>query len=227
MTRKIPLAGFQPIIYLLPQQISDHQTWVCELLTEHHCSQHPLNDSQVYWVNRQGENLAIESIRDLITELSYVSFKDSDRYVIILNLSAGTPEAQNALLKTLEEPPAKTQFIMTSTQLSSVLSTVRSRSLVENLTLSAEIKMGEAKENLFSFASLGEAIQVAEKFKDREEARVQLQEWLSALSQTDREKNWPKIKLIQQALKQLKQNGNVKLILENCFFQILTLAPAL
>src|SRR6185436_14090427 len=41
-----------------------------------------------------------------------------------------SPEAANALLKLLEEPPADTQFVLTASDLGRVLGTIRSRSVI-------------------------------------------------------------------------------------------------
>lgn len=50
------------------------------------------------------------------------------RIVLIADAHTMTNEAQNALLKTIEEPPADTMIIMTSSSLPAIKATIRSRS---------------------------------------------------------------------------------------------------
>ena len=56
------------------------------------------------------------------------------RVFILQNAQNLSPQAQNALLKVLEEPPASVQFLLTCGRASSLLATVRSRSQIYTLT---------------------------------------------------------------------------------------------
>jgi DNA polymerase-3 subunit delta' len=53
-----------------------------------------------------------------------------DRAIIVEDSHLLTPEAQNALLKTLEEPPAGTILLLTATHEQTLLPTIRSRTQV-------------------------------------------------------------------------------------------------
>ena len=55
------------------------------------------------------------------------------RVVLIDSLDEMTPNAANAILKMLEEPPEKTLFLLIAHQLNNVLPTIRSRSRIEKL----------------------------------------------------------------------------------------------
>lgn len=76
-----------------------------------------------------GKSIGIEAVRQLEQFLSLkVPGKNVyDRAVIIADAHLLTIEAQNALLKTLEEPPAGTLIVLTVNYPQSVLPTVRSR----------------------------------------------------------------------------------------------------
>lgn len=63
-------------------------------------------------------------VRELIHTLSLTS---EGRRAVIVSLSGASLEVQNALLKTLEEPPSSTWIIILSDSGSAVLPTVRSR----------------------------------------------------------------------------------------------------
>jgi len=81
------------------------------------------------------KEISIEQIREVIKLLSLqVPGKNEIRRVIVIN-NAGlmTTEAQNALLKTLEEPPKGTVYILTSERKNKVLPTIASRASVLEL----------------------------------------------------------------------------------------------
>jgi len=64
----------------------------------------------------------------VISQLTVKPFHARRRFVIIDPADAMTPEAANALLKTFEDPPAQTHFILITSAPASLLLTVRSRS---------------------------------------------------------------------------------------------------
>lgn len=86
----------------------------------------------------------------------------------VIHFSSITSEAQNALLKLLEEPPATTVFHIIVARESILLPTVRSRLFLMNQGPSAEVSESPAFEN-FCALTLGERmaeIQVRTKAKD-------------------------------------------------------------
>lgn len=76
-----------------------------------------------------GKAISIEAIRQLehVLSLKIPGQQAVSRVIIISDAHTLTLEAQNALLKTLEEPPAGTVLILTSSQQDSLLATIRSR----------------------------------------------------------------------------------------------------
>jgi DNA polymerase-3 subunit delta' len=71
--------------------------------------------------------IKIEQIRDLIRALSLMPVRGDRRAAVIRDADALTEEASNALLKTLEEPPASALLILTSSRPRALLPTLRSR----------------------------------------------------------------------------------------------------
>jgi DNA polymerase III subunit delta' len=71
--------------------------------------------------------IKIEPIRDAIDRASYRPFEGKRRVVIVNDADALVPAAQNALLKTLEEPSPSSVFILTASRPDMLLQTVRSR----------------------------------------------------------------------------------------------------
>jgi DNA polymerase-3 subunit gamma/tau len=72
-------------------------------------------------------NRKIEHARELIETVRYAPQRDRFRIAIIDEVHMLTNEAFNALLKTLEEPPTHTRFILASTELHKIPATIVSR----------------------------------------------------------------------------------------------------
>lgn len=73
--------------------------------------------------------LGIESVRELIDHLHYHSRQGGAKVVWLADAPALSEAAANALLKTLEEPPDNTYFILRCRQPGQLLATLRSRCL--------------------------------------------------------------------------------------------------
>ncbi len=71
--------------------------------------------------------IRIEQVRDAIDRANYRPFEGQRRVVVIDDAEALVPQAQHALLKTLEEPPSASVFVLVSAVPDSLLPTVRSR----------------------------------------------------------------------------------------------------
>jgi DNA polymerase-3 subunit delta' len=71
--------------------------------------------------------IKIEPIRDVVAAAAYRPFEGRRRVVIVDEADAMMPPAQSALLKTLEEPPSATSFLLVSSLPDALLPTVRSR----------------------------------------------------------------------------------------------------
>lgn len=79
--------------------------------------------------------ISIDTARAItsFTKLKTAGRNDIRRVIIIEDAQAMTIEAQNALLKTLEEPPADTVFILTIANIANILPTILSR--LQTITL--------------------------------------------------------------------------------------------
>jgi DNA polymerase III subunit delta' len=71
--------------------------------------------------------ILIQSVRDLAAELSLTAHAGGYKVAIVSPAEAMNPFAANALLKTLEEPPARTVVMLVASQPSRLLATLRSR----------------------------------------------------------------------------------------------------
>jgi len=71
--------------------------------------------------------IKIDQVRDVIERAGYRPFEGRRRVVIFDEADALVPAAQNALLKTLEEPPPASIFLLITARPDALLPTVRSR----------------------------------------------------------------------------------------------------
>lgn len=92
---------------------------------------HP--DVEIYGENGGARSFHIESIREIKNTLWLAPNESEQKIYILLNAENMTAEAQNALLKSLEEPPAHARFILTCDNRRSLLDTIISRSTVYTL----------------------------------------------------------------------------------------------
>ncbi len=72
-------------------------------------------------------SIGIEQIREIKKKLRFKSYQKIINLIIIYDIQKATAEAQNSLLKILEEPPPDSLFILTSGQVELILPTVVSR----------------------------------------------------------------------------------------------------
>lgn len=73
-------------------------------------------------------SIGIDVVRELIRSLRYHPYQSPFQVGLILLANVLTEEAQNSLLKSLEEPSETTQFILTTPHERFLLATIRSRS---------------------------------------------------------------------------------------------------
>jgi DNA polymerase-3 subunit delta' len=71
--------------------------------------------------------IRVDQVRDVIERAAYRPFEGKRRVAIIDDADALMPQAQNALLKTLEEPPPSSVFVLITTRPDVLLPTVQSR----------------------------------------------------------------------------------------------------
>lgn len=76
---------------------------------------------------KEKKNISIEETRSAIEGLSIGSHRGGNRVILIYPLEMLRSDAANTLLKSLEEPPSNTIFILLADRLDRVLPTIRSR----------------------------------------------------------------------------------------------------
>jgi len=196
---------------------------------------------------KEGNSIGINEVRNLQNIASRKPFQEEKITVIIKEAQFLTIEAQNALLKILEEPPSKTLIALTTPDPSWLLPTIVSRCQIIQLPLKTEIQIGEEESQHIS-ELLNQLLQspVAHRFKvveeegitkDRETAILWLnkltfvvrQELVSLRSLTPNQRPAPNISVSQylgmlhslaKFKKYLEANCNVRLTIENFLLEL-------
>lgn len=188
-------------------------------------------------------SIGIEAVRILKQEIALKPFKSETKAVIIEEAQTLTVEAQNALLKTLEEPPAHTIIILlVSGSVDLLLPTILSRAHVIELTtnyqqLTAnELEVMSKQLDVISQGEIGERLKLAEDVSKDKDFVLR---WLEKMILTTRQvlineatKNSPHIlisrylnilRLFQRAHTLLATtNVNIRFTLETLFLSLIT-----
>ena len=77
--------------------------------------------------NPERTRILIEQVRDLQHTLALAPYESNTRVALLVNFPEATEDAQNALLKVLEEPPDRVILILTADSAESMLPTISSR----------------------------------------------------------------------------------------------------
>lgn len=192
------------------------------------------NHPDLLWCEE--EKLGIEQARKIKDFLNLKPYQGETQAVVILSAENLTLDAQNALLKILEEPPASAMIILGVSLEDQLLPTIVSRCQIINLRGPAsKSQTKERKDEIEKLlkASLEERFKFVEKLENREEFLFALtfyfrQEMLkySAGVKLLPPQGW-KLELFQVFLKDLveaekwaHQNVNIRAILEYLMLRI-------
>lgn len=117
------------------------------------------------------DDFLLENAKEVIAE-AYIAEKDEK--ILVIHANSFRTEAQNALLKIIEEPPRNIKFIIATQSKNLLLPTIRSRMLIENnltkkpkITLDLNLRALSLKE-LTSFIDQKIADEQAQKFGKNE-----------------------------------------------------------
>lgn len=87
--------------------------------------------------------IGIDRVKDLIRSLNLKPLKSQTKAAVIYQAHKMTRESQNALLKTLEEPPENTVVVLVCENESQLLPTIVSRCLIMNTDSGAQGDIGD------------------------------------------------------------------------------------
>lgn len=161
------------------------------------------------------DKLGIEQARDIKEFLSIKPFTLDTKIVIINNADRLTVDAQNSLLKILEEPPDFGEIFLLASTENTFLPTLISRCHVDNRHLQPKDPVHAGKLYSFVEASTEEKFEIIEKVEDREQFLEDLVIFFAERLRKDPiSNNLEVLRQLQNAEKWAKSNGNTRAILE-------------
>ncbi|MCY6960226.1 DNA polymerase III subunit delta' [Clostridium brassicae] len=88
----------------------------------------------VEWkVLKNKQSIGVDEVRDIIREVNKKPYEGDKKIIIVHESHKMTVEAQNAFLKTIEEPPKGVTIILLSESIGLILETIRSRCQIHKL----------------------------------------------------------------------------------------------
>lgn len=202
-----------------------------------HFSSH-FSPTHTFFINETTETISIDTIRELNTITQFTLQPNEYRYIVILAAHLMTIAAQNALLKTLEEPPPQTYIILSTSKPNQLLPTIHSRCKTFFIDTEFKDDTTTAKQVFETLATTthGELISFVNNYSTKEDALLLCNSMLLYMHQnikntTLHNKNDDKniflysnmskySRIILQTIDQLQKNVNAKLALEHCLFEL-------
>lgn len=119
-------------------------------------------------------SFGVDDVREIVDEINKKPFEGDKKVIIIYDGNKLTVQAQNALLKTIEEPPKGVYIILLCESLELILDTIKSRCQIYKLTpLTKEdvrLYIDRINEDSFSQEEINAAIAYSEGMPGRAEA---------------------------------------------------------
>ena len=151
------------------------------------------NNPDFYEIIPDGNNIKIEQIREMQKKVVEQPIISKNKVYIIDNADLMTREAQNCLLKTLEEPPEFVTIILIGSNESNFLSTIKSRCTIlrfENIEpskiekyLKEKFSIQEVTKSIIEAAN--GSIGKAELLKDKQELYIAIDTVLENIEKMD------------------------------------------
>lgn len=171
-------------------------------------------------------SIGIKQTRGIISWAKLRPFQSVCKIAVIFNAEKLTIEAQNSLLKLLEEPPSNTYILLVTNNHKALLQTIISRATLNRVEGSELVPQSanEAKEVLISDISQKvKWVDELMKIKNSKERREQIQAFLGIAHRTilecvDSDQTAQNLKLLEKTTQALRRNVNNKLLLENFLF---------
>ena len=201
---------------LLCEQGGSEPCGVCHSCIQFASANHP----DVKYISHEKASISVEDIRQqIVNDAPIKPYSSPYKVYIVPDAEKMTPQAQNALLKTLEEPPAYVVIILITTNAESFLQTIRSRCitlqckpLVDRAVkdhLMKKLHLTEEDADVctaFARGNLGRAMKLAgsAEFADMRDRVIRL---LKHVKEMD-------ISEMQAALKELKETADIGMCID-------------
>ena len=183
------------------------------------------NHPDIQIINEESETIKINTIRDMIQTVYQKPILSNKKIYIINDCDKMTKEAQNSLLKTLEEPPEYIIMILIASNSDMILNTIKSRCTkivfdklnnkeIQEILTTKDIENTNISENMYEFfdGSISKALKILEK----KEKYTQLEDFISGI------KTSSKLDFITQN-KEVFEKEEINELLEYCIVLLFNL----
>ena len=82
--------------------------------------------ADVFWLRNQEGSLGVKEVIEFLDK-AHLSPIGKEKLMIVVDFSCVTPQAQNKMLKTIEDTPGRTNFLLLATDPETILNTIKSR----------------------------------------------------------------------------------------------------
>lgn len=151
------------------------------------------NHPDYYIINEEGESIKIDTIRNITEKAFEKPILSEEKVYIINDFEKMTKEAQNCLLKTLEEPPEFVVIILISSNENIILNTIKSRCMTIKFHNIDDKDLLEYATNVLEYDNISEnllksfdgSIGKAIKLKDNKENYDKIENLITNLVKKD------------------------------------------
>jgi DNA polymerase III delta prime subunit len=219
--------------YIVVNKSKDSQKEQLKILLERIFNKELKESPDIHVLNPKKENsIGIESVKELQKTMRYKPFQEEKQVGIILQAEKLTTQAQNALLKTLEETTDTSIYILCVDNERNLLPTIKSRGIV--IYSSSQIEKTKVEEDLGDFLELDplEQFNTIEKYsKDKDSSlafintleerfRKRLELDIKNGNIDSSQKNLSLLKTAQKSREKISANCNRRLTLEAMFVEV-------
>lgn len=202
--------------------LNEALSFACTLNDEKDTSKASINPD-IYVLPGENRSIKIEEVREITGFSKFGPVKSNFKVVIIGRCDTMTEDAANAFLKTLEEPPERVLFILTTKRESKVLKTVLSRcqKLYFNEASTAnDATSTELASSVFNSFKMdtNSLLKLSEEMFDMPDIEEKLSNSIQYLREqigTTDLNRFKAIKTVLSAIRAMQRNANKRLALDN------------
>ncbi len=179
-----------------------------------------LNHPDLLWIEDEGK-IGVEEIKKIRGHFSFKPYSAKGKTAVIISSENLTQDAQNALLKTLEEPPEGASLILAASGETALLPTILSRCQIvqisndkSQLSNPKDVEIGQLVNS-----SIGERFKIVEQTEEKEK----LLEALTVYIHRELPNHPEKVKfakLLLEASEWQKSNVSIRTILEYLMLEL-------
>jgi DNA polymerase III delta prime subunit len=213
--------------YIIVNKSKDSQKEQLKILLKRIFNKDLKESPDIHVLNPEKENsIGIEEVKELQKAMRYKPFQEEKQVGIILQAEKLTTQAQNALLKTLEETTETSSYILCVDNVRNLLPTIKSRGIV--IYSSSQIEKTSVEEDLENFLDLDplEQFNIIEKYSEDKDSSLS---FINSLEERFRkrleldikngnidssQKNLSFLKTVQKSREKISANCNRRLTLE-------------